>query len=904
MRFVAVTKKSTAVFVAAGLVACAGMMTQIRPTGAAAVVRRPVRINYGENPVYLGKGSPEQIAAPQLTGGTDVRFTVTPALPPGLTLDPVDGAISGTPSASSGFSPYTVTARNAAGSASATLIMAVFPQKPPLLHPLQAYAGNSLPGASDRDKHYPNFVPDDIEGMAVLPDGGVLTNSYYDEGGNTAAAFKNGGYLQTMHDLHGWNRDGGDAIAIGGKYVFVAMAQHGGFHRAGFPYAPCGTFYGVRRYTAYNGMPAPYISLSDPAYVNEDLWDGSFRTISEDVQDPSVGKAAHAQCFALAGAGGALSSRGERVRGLAVLHRRLFVSDGAARKIRVFDVESMAEIPQAEITLQAPDAGASAHPWQIALDPAGMRLWVIQREAGSQTGGRIVPYSLRPENYGRISGPVIRGVADPSALALSPNGAYVLAADDAPAAQQVDIFDVRGHALSLMRPVNRIGTAGGAFASAAAPGTDTPWTFHRIVGVGTDAAGKVYVATNGHGIDQNGGPLEQYGDLFTLIRIFTPAAQLGFLDPRPRPSLEYHNWIFVDNLAFAGNDVYSKYQHFRTDGSISSTGELKLRHAGYTTDHKAYPGDPRLTTSRAGTWTETVNGHTLVFLSSQSADRGLAVYRRAGETLVPAAFLFMTANPAIWPQGFVHPGSWQWTDENGDGRFSQNEFHIAARGLTHSQTWAWNTDARGDVWIIPEFPEGDGFASYRVRLQSFDARGVPHYQALDDAQRLSAPSRADFARIERFSYDRANDVAFISGYPRGVAVPGLHWGMAGTVVRCYVHWSDPARRTLRWSSELPYGIPLPDVWDAQNAPATYPIVMTAAGKYVFVVYTSPAWIDVLDARTGRRLSRPIVPQTRFGGDFMLTDLAHGAVATVRPDGKTYLSVEDDARGKNMLYIFP
>jgi hypothetical protein len=61
---------------------------------------------------------------PNVTNGAD-SFTVAPALPAGLTLNTQTGVITGTPTALSSLTSYTVTARNSAGSTTKTLKIAV-----------------------------------------------------------------------------------------------------------------------------------------------------------------------------------------------------------------------------------------------------------------------------------------------------------------------------------------------------------------------------------------------------------------------------------------------------------------------------------------------------------------------------------------------------------------------------------------------------------------------------------------------------------------------------------------------------------------------------------------------------------------------------------------------------------
>jgi hypothetical protein len=82
----------------------------------------------------VGLACPDLVAAagtaftgpvPTLTAGTNVVYTVRPALPAGLSLDALTGQVTGTPAAASAAAPYVLTASNAAGSAVATVQVTV-----------------------------------------------------------------------------------------------------------------------------------------------------------------------------------------------------------------------------------------------------------------------------------------------------------------------------------------------------------------------------------------------------------------------------------------------------------------------------------------------------------------------------------------------------------------------------------------------------------------------------------------------------------------------------------------------------------------------------------------------------------------------------------------------------------
>ncbi len=67
---------------------------------------------------------------PTSTGGPIAGYTVSPALPAGLSLEPVTGGISGRPSVVSAAADYTVTGTNVAGTTSATVNITVAPVAP------------------------------------------------------------------------------------------------------------------------------------------------------------------------------------------------------------------------------------------------------------------------------------------------------------------------------------------------------------------------------------------------------------------------------------------------------------------------------------------------------------------------------------------------------------------------------------------------------------------------------------------------------------------------------------------------------------------------------------------------------------------------------------------------------
>jgi hypothetical protein len=146
-------------------------------TGSGGALAAPQGIQYS---LATGEvGMPYGPYQPTVTG-TVTGYAVTPALPAGLTLDAVTGAISGMPVAGSSAA-YTVTASNAAGSATAALTIVV------LVPPTLTYAGPvtgavgqplaqvvpTLGGNAD----YIYFVPRLPDGLTLDPVTGIISGT-------------------------------------------------------------------------------------------------------------------------------------------------------------------------------------------------------------------------------------------------------------------------------------------------------------------------------------------------------------------------------------------------------------------------------------------------------------------------------------------------------------------------------------------------------------------------------------------------------------------------------------------------------------------------------------------------------------------------------------------------------
>jgi hypothetical protein len=85
----------------------------------------PNGLTYSANLAVCTKGTPITPDAPSVSGGAVVSYAVSPALPAGLSLDPLTGFITGTPAAVAATASYTVTATNTGGSTTASVTITV-----------------------------------------------------------------------------------------------------------------------------------------------------------------------------------------------------------------------------------------------------------------------------------------------------------------------------------------------------------------------------------------------------------------------------------------------------------------------------------------------------------------------------------------------------------------------------------------------------------------------------------------------------------------------------------------------------------------------------------------------------------------------------------------------------------
>jgi hypothetical protein len=89
------------------------------------IVAAPSALSYSSNPATYTKDTAITANTPTCSGGAVTSYSVSPALPAGLTLNTSSGIISGTPTTLTAAANYTITATNTGGSTPASMSIAV-----------------------------------------------------------------------------------------------------------------------------------------------------------------------------------------------------------------------------------------------------------------------------------------------------------------------------------------------------------------------------------------------------------------------------------------------------------------------------------------------------------------------------------------------------------------------------------------------------------------------------------------------------------------------------------------------------------------------------------------------------------------------------------------------------------
>ena len=349
-----------------------------------------------------------------------------------------------------------------------------------------------------------------------------------------------------------------------------------------------------------------------------------------------------------------------QVTGVANAGSELDVSVSSTNRIRVYDSETLAELR----------SWSSDRAKQIAVDIQS-NLWILQAKDASNP-----PKILHYSKTGTLLSKQITDLVHPTALPIENKDRLLLADNDPP--QQVLIYDISG----TPKLIGTFGDEGGIYSGTL--GEVGELKLNGVTGVGTDAAGNIYVSNNG--VSNNG-----FGSSGTDLRKFSRFRKLQW---------QILGLQFVDNAdadpGTGGLDVLTKHEHFIIDYSKGKGQESVYK--AYTVDKFRYPDASRLHNenhSAASVFVRRIEGKRFLYLTGMFSHQ-ISVYRFDGEIPVPSAIF--ARDHSTWPTNQPATGSWLWHDKNGDGSIQSNEYE--SLGAEDNSLSGWDVDSNGRLYAM------------------------------------------------------------------------------------------------------------------------------------------------------------------------------------------------------------
>jgi hypothetical protein len=622
--------------------------------------------------------------------------------------------------------------------------------------PLQNYTtswlGNTYGG--------PDWVQRYTDDLFTAPDGTCYFATAWDEGGREYGIYHDGKVLGKAEFTHGWGNGGGAAVTANAKYMFIAQyLTPTGEKNAGVLSPPMGNiWYGIGR-RHLDGSPAAFEGGRGlpPAATG-----GSFRELST-----------------------VPTGQSDPVVALASSDSQIFAASQS--KVQILDPESMT------VTGSWPLQGIKRMAYQKSTDS----LW-IERKLSPEGPATIARFSTagKPQG-GNLSLP-------PGTI---PSGLAVTAADelfvgDTGASQQVLVF---GDLTAKPKLIRRFGAPKGIYSGT--PGETGPQKLSSPIGVGTDAAGNIYVASYHAG---------------TVLESYTPTGERRW---------EIHSLEFADNADFdpaSPAEIFTSDHHYRLQPGQPAGHDTN--YAGYLIDSVGQPQDPRLHgMGPASMFVRRIQGQKFLFGLDMNASL-LQIYRFTGQGELTRLCGLLSAAHRVkgWPETEPEKNGWLWRDNNGDGIVDKDEFDSAPED---GRTTSWSIDTKGDLWY-GLYRNENGKVHFYIRhlpCLGLDANGSPKYSfatAIETAVPPPFDDGAAGASLCRIEYLPETDTMYLSGFDAAHKNTMRDWKTSGPVIWRFDNWTKTP--TLRWCVPVPF-----ESANAPNSQHRTPDAFSVAGKLLF-----------------------------------------------------------------------
>ena len=657
------------------------------------------------------------------------------------------------------------------------------------------------------------------QGLVTTPAGVAYPFAFYDEGGHELTGIVNGVPTYFSNDLHGFGRNGTNAIAYDGTYIYIGMTQKdsgSGTNAGGLPNYPTSpaVWNSIRRYNWTLGAAIPTIGGAAGYGSQRDQLVVSTATNSI-VNKP--------------------------ITGIAVTDGKIIVSDPYDNQVNIYDASTFVLLRQIAVTNPGPIVSdGSTHFWVVTGSATNTANFLWNFSAGYQllaydTSGNSVP-------AGSITLPSTSIIGG---MCLDPSADLVIA--DSGPDQNYKVF---ANPLTAPTQIGTIGTTSGVFAGPL-PGTTGAMRFEGPNGCGFDVSGNFYAAGKPF---LDGSWVEEYGGTaLNSPRVWNVSAQ-----------------TYIDGGGYDPTTGYAYSSHgkftFNTSSSTSLFGSQVAE--TYNVFGANAADDPRIHDHTSGVTIRVVNGTPLMYILNQIGNAFEAYKQVANTAYWQPSVLFNLGGFRSWPSPiptWAANFNYVWTDTSGTGNFSAGTYATPAplhSGITTSKSWyvakdgtvihaqlaLTNNDVGGWLNVYP--------------LNGFDGQGNPVYNNAT-ASLVSLPTGTPIRMLYFVAYDSDNDTLFADGYPTNgsVVTSGQYsngcvnnQGMNLVAIKNF-RSSPPGQ--IAWARPLPY--------ICTNTLKLGPNYLTESGNYVFAATQAhPVSVYAYNKTTGKQYG-PYVSDSSFGG---------------------------------------
>jgi hypothetical protein len=270
-----------------------------------------------------------------------------------------------------------------------------------------------------------------------------------------------------------------------------------------------------------------------------------------------------------------------------------------------------------------------------------------------------------------------------------------------------------------------------------------------------------------------------------------------------------------------------------------------------------------------------LQGKRFMFVGGMFASNFINIFRYDGEIAIPSGLIMQWSN-AIYRTNLSWPphkpqGTFIWRDVNGDGDYESDEFAPNTDRVRPGPFWV---DKKGNIWMAYGF--------FRYDFQGLDEKGNPIYRA-DKITVMELPTGVK--NVARVWYDTDSDTLV-------VAEEGKE-----------EHGRSDMRHIGRISVCKKYLVGNRNCVTLTSGAGRQAACLAVAGDYVFTGgWTERARVYVNRLSDGAAVGT-FEPGPTVGGprNTGWIDILTGITAHKRSDGEYLVFVEDDYRGKVVLY---